>query len=494
MIEIHRSSTFLETLHMVDIDARLKELGIHLLEVPLPAGNYVPCSVAGGMLFVSGHLPMVNGKPQSIGKVGREYTIEQGQESARICGLNILAHVKKKLDGDWGKIKCLARLGVFVNASDDFTDHPKVANGVSDMMVNIFGEGKIMYAVRLILVCLLSLSIGIPCHAATFEKVSSSFSVFRDVHLTCTPSNEVGLDAYINETVDDFDTNSINAGYTPFFIEKGSKTAKLMSLNFTENAETVMYYDGPGGGGNAAAARVKMDGSAPYHNRVLTTAFHSPIIEFWQPGWYKDHTYFIDLAVRTEATAYYKIAPLTGEKTGDEITLTVEGWAQHEENSTGPGAFANHINYLMNTAGSPGFSINPSNGGSWHTIDGTTTFTARIGDIIGMRTLVESSVGPIGGGIASAPMVSSYMPCGLFASSSVSVSLPLPVPPGLPGDINADEFISLDDAILGLQVVSGLNPNGIRPDYVGAKIDVSGDRKIGLEEVIYILQTVAGLR
>jgi enamine deaminase RidA (YjgF/YER057c/UK114 family) len=125
---------------MVDIDARLKELGIHLPEVPLPAGNYIPCSVAGGMLFVSGQLPMVDGIPQFIGKIGREYTIEQGQECARICGLNILAHVKKKIGGDWGKIKCLARMGVFVNASDDFTDHPKVANGVSDMMVNIFGD------------------------------------------------------------------------------------------------------------------------------------------------------------------------------------------------------------------------------------------------------------------------------------------------------------------------------------------------------------------
>lgn len=125
---------------MADIDARLKELGIQLPDVPLPAGNYVPCTVAGGMLFVSGQLPMLNGKLQFIGKVGREYTIEQGQECARICGHNILAQVKKKLGGDWGKIKSLARLGVFVNAPDDFTDHPKIANGVSDMMVNIFGD------------------------------------------------------------------------------------------------------------------------------------------------------------------------------------------------------------------------------------------------------------------------------------------------------------------------------------------------------------------
>ena len=125
---------------MANIEARLKELGIILPEVSLPAANYVPCTVASGMVFVSGQLPMFDGKPQFIGKVGREYSIEQGQECARICGLNILAHVKKVLGGDWGKIERLARIGVFVNAPDDFTDHPKVANGVSDMMVNIFGD------------------------------------------------------------------------------------------------------------------------------------------------------------------------------------------------------------------------------------------------------------------------------------------------------------------------------------------------------------------
>lgn len=124
----------------MQIDQKLKELGLELPEAALPAANYVPTTVAGGMLFVSGQLPMQGGKPQFIGKVGREFTIEQGQECARICGLNILAHTKRTLEGDWGKIKRLVRLGVFVNAPDDFTDHPKVANGVSDLMVALFGE------------------------------------------------------------------------------------------------------------------------------------------------------------------------------------------------------------------------------------------------------------------------------------------------------------------------------------------------------------------
>lgn len=125
---------------MTAIAQKLTELGLTLPEVSLPAANYVPCQIAGNTLYVSGQLPMLDGKPQFIGKVGREYTIEQGQECARICGVNILAHTRNALGGDFSRIKRLIRLGVFVNAPDDFTDHPKVANGVSDMMVNLFGD------------------------------------------------------------------------------------------------------------------------------------------------------------------------------------------------------------------------------------------------------------------------------------------------------------------------------------------------------------------
>ncbi len=124
----------------MDIANKLKEMNIILPEVSLPAANYVPCTIAGGMLFVSGQLPMEGGKPQFIGKVGREFSLEEGQACARLCTINILAHAHKALGGDWSRIKRLARLGVFVNAPDDFTDHPKVANGASDMMVNIFGD------------------------------------------------------------------------------------------------------------------------------------------------------------------------------------------------------------------------------------------------------------------------------------------------------------------------------------------------------------------
>ena len=125
---------------MSQLAAKLKEMGIELPEVSLPAANYVPCTISGNVLYVSGQLPMKDGKPQFIGKVGREFSIEEGQECARLCTINILAHTAKMLGGDLGRVRKLIRLGVFVNAPDDFTDHPKVANGASDMMVNLMGD------------------------------------------------------------------------------------------------------------------------------------------------------------------------------------------------------------------------------------------------------------------------------------------------------------------------------------------------------------------
>lgn len=125
---------------MSTIEQRLQALGLSLPSVSLPAANYVPVVIEGTTLFVSGQLPMLDGKPQFVGKVTRPYTIEEGQQCARICALNILAHAKLALGGDLGRIARLIRLGVFVNAPDDFTDHPKVANGASDLMVSLFGE------------------------------------------------------------------------------------------------------------------------------------------------------------------------------------------------------------------------------------------------------------------------------------------------------------------------------------------------------------------
>jgi enamine deaminase RidA (YjgF/YER057c/UK114 family) len=128
---------------MSAIEKTLQSMNITLPVVAAPAANYIPVSRSGKLLIVSGQLPMLDGKPQFIGKLGREISLEDGQACAKLCGLNVLAHVKNALEGDLDQIGRLLRLGVFVNATEDYTDHPKVANGVSDFMVALLGgNGK----------------------------------------------------------------------------------------------------------------------------------------------------------------------------------------------------------------------------------------------------------------------------------------------------------------------------------------------------------------
>lgn len=122
------------------IDSKLAALGITLPASVMPAANYVPYTVSGNQVFVSGTLPMKDGKPQDIGKLGREFTLEQGQATARLCAINILAHVKAACGGDLDRVKKVIRMGIFVASAEGFTDQPKVANGASDLMVEIFGE------------------------------------------------------------------------------------------------------------------------------------------------------------------------------------------------------------------------------------------------------------------------------------------------------------------------------------------------------------------
>lgn len=122
------------------IDQKLAAMNITLPASVMPAANYVPYTVSGNLVFISGQLPMKDGKPQDIGKVGKEFTIEQAQQTAKLCGINILSHLKAACGGNLDRVKKCVRLGVFVNSTESFTDQPKVANGVSDMMVEIFGE------------------------------------------------------------------------------------------------------------------------------------------------------------------------------------------------------------------------------------------------------------------------------------------------------------------------------------------------------------------
>lgn len=121
------------------IDRHLAERKIELPKAAAPVANYVPAVVAGNLVFISGQVTVWNGEFKYVGKLGKDFTVEQGQAAARLAGLNIVAQLKAAL-GDLDRVKACVKLGVFVNSTDDFADQPKVANGVSDLMVEIFGE------------------------------------------------------------------------------------------------------------------------------------------------------------------------------------------------------------------------------------------------------------------------------------------------------------------------------------------------------------------
>jgi enamine deaminase RidA (YjgF/YER057c/UK114 family) len=122
------------------IEARLKQLGITLPAAGAPAANYVPTVQSGDLVFIAGQITLDNGKREFIGKLGREFNVEEGQKAARLCALNIIAHLKNACGGDLDRVKRCVRLGGFVNAVPDFLDHPQVVNGASDLMVEVFGE------------------------------------------------------------------------------------------------------------------------------------------------------------------------------------------------------------------------------------------------------------------------------------------------------------------------------------------------------------------
>lgn len=122
------------------IDQKLKELGIELPPSAPPAAAYVPYTISGKQVIISGQLPMRDGKPQGTGRVGGTVSIEQAQETAKLCAINVLSHLKAACGGDLDKVKRVLRLGVFVNSTDNFTDQPKVANGASELMMAVFGD------------------------------------------------------------------------------------------------------------------------------------------------------------------------------------------------------------------------------------------------------------------------------------------------------------------------------------------------------------------
>lgn len=125
---------------MGQIEDNLNKLGITLPAPAIPVANYVGYVVTGNLVFVSGQVPFKNGSLEFIGKVGKELSLEQGAAAARQCAINILAQVKAACGGDIERVKRCVKLGGFVNSVPEFTDHPKVINGASDLIVEVLGD------------------------------------------------------------------------------------------------------------------------------------------------------------------------------------------------------------------------------------------------------------------------------------------------------------------------------------------------------------------
>lgn len=124
---------------MSAIEQRLAELGLSVPELVPPVAAYQPAVVADGVVYISGQLPLVDGKLPHSGKVGAEVSAEQAYDLARTCGLNLIAALKHAV-GDLDRITRIAKVGGFVASAPDFTGQPQVINGTSELLAEVFGE------------------------------------------------------------------------------------------------------------------------------------------------------------------------------------------------------------------------------------------------------------------------------------------------------------------------------------------------------------------
>ena len=122
------------------VENKLKELNIDLPNAPDPVGAYVAFKKINNLLFISGQLPISKDGEMIKGKIGNDLTLEDGQKASKLCVINILAQVKKALNGDLNKVKSCVKITGFVNSTDDFKDQPKVINPASETLSAVFGD------------------------------------------------------------------------------------------------------------------------------------------------------------------------------------------------------------------------------------------------------------------------------------------------------------------------------------------------------------------
>ena len=121
----------------------IKKLNLDIPDAPAPVGAYVAFKKVGNLLYISGQLPITNDGKIIKGKIGKDLTLEDGQKASKYCAINIIAQLKKALNGDLDKVKNCIKITGFVNSTDSFTDQPKVINPASEILSTIFGnKGK----------------------------------------------------------------------------------------------------------------------------------------------------------------------------------------------------------------------------------------------------------------------------------------------------------------------------------------------------------------
>jgi enamine deaminase RidA (YjgF/YER057c/UK114 family) len=150
-------------------ERRLQELGIELTPTPIPFGAYVESVQTGNLLYLSGMLPAVGHEPKFVGRLGREFDIEQGREAARIAALNVLSAAKYHL-GSLDKVTKVVKLAVYLATEGDFVAHPKVADAASELFRDVFGSDKL--PVRVVL-GVASLPLGMPVELEVVLEVKS---------------------------------------------------------------------------------------------------------------------------------------------------------------------------------------------------------------------------------------------------------------------------------------------------------------------------------
>jgi len=123
------------------IDARLVERAIELPRAMPPVANYLPTVQIGELVYIAGQLCQWNGENRFQGKCGQDFDADEGGRAARLCGLNLIAQLRQAVDGDLDRVVRCVRLCGYVNSTPAFTDQPRVMNGCSDLMVEVFGDG-----------------------------------------------------------------------------------------------------------------------------------------------------------------------------------------------------------------------------------------------------------------------------------------------------------------------------------------------------------------